>query len=709
MEKELPTYPSVSVFKIVGIASFWAKVFGYAAILCGIVEAAMFPFLTLILGQIFEVYFSPELDEIQDKTRVYTFYMVGVGVGSFLFGFFRINGLNQLSESIAKNMRKKYYDALLSQEVSYYDGEDTGRLVGHLGADVATVQQAMGKDLGDLILSLFSTIVSFSISFYRSWKMTLILVAVAPIMAISGCLVGDSVASVTSQGLSAFANASQKATETLSEVRTVKAFGMVKRSKADFDKEVDVVRKLGTKRARALALGSASSSLIVFASYAAAFYYGGVLVSSGEASAADVVVVLLAVLTAAGDLADLPSDIPQVLSAGGAAAPIFFLLKTSRPETGGGTQLDVVRGAIEFEDVSFVYPQRPDKTVLDGFSLRAGAAETTALVGPSGSGKSTTIQLLLRFYDPLNGSVKIDGRPLRQYDLEWLREQMAVVSQEPALFSGTITDNVMIGDPKASKADVESALRKANAWDFIKTFPKGLDTEVGEGGAQLSGGQKQRIAIARAVLKNPKILLLDEATSALDTESEGIVQEALERLMTGRTTIVIAHRLSTIRDADRIVVVEAGRVIESGKHADLIERNGAYTRLVLKQSLAQSNTETKPHLPNSPTPATRPEGGSVDDGPSAFRSKRTSRVMSVNTGGSSTPPSRSPNASGGLIAGSDTQLATPIGAPTVPSPPTPDASAEAELSLGVPPPVFRTTRGNGRRGSVNRDQKRPPT
>jgi len=250
---------------------------------------------------------------------------------------------------------------------------------------------------------------------------------------------------------------------------------------------------------------------------------------------------------------------------------------------GSGLTIPKIQGKINFKNVSFTYPSRQDALVLKKFKLEILPGQTIALVGPSGSGKSTIIQLIERFYDPEQGEVLLDDTNIREFDLKWYRRNIGLVSQEPILFSGTITENILFGKPEATYQEVEEAAKMANAYDFILAQPKGFSTKVGEKGTQLSGGQKQRVAIARAILKDPKILLLDEATSALDTESESLVQDALDKLMRGRTTIIIAHRLSTVRNADSICVMLKGKIVERGTHEQLLELNGVYASLVSKQ------------------------------------------------------------------------------------------------------------------------------
>jgi ATP-binding cassette subfamily B protein len=329
-------------------------------------------------------------------------------------------------------------------------------------------------------------------------------------------------------------------------------------------------------------MGGASAG--VYAAIAAVLGYGGVLVSRGDLSAGALTAFLVYTLLIAMSLGGLAEMWAEVMRGIGAGERVFALMARvpGMPLTGGERPARV-EGRISLDRVRFSYPTRPDAEVLKEISLEIAPGEVVALVGPSGSGKSTIAALLSRLYDPLAGEVRLDGRPLTALDPTWLRERVGVVPQEPVLFSATIEDNVRYGRPGASAAEVREACKAAHADGFVSGFPDGYATRVGERGQQLSGGQRQRIAIARAVLKDPRILLLDEATSALDAESEHLVKDALAKLMQGRTTIIIAHRLSTVASADRVVVVEDGRIVESGPHAKLVAQGGLYQRLVERQ------------------------------------------------------------------------------------------------------------------------------
>jgi ATP-binding cassette subfamily B protein len=332
-------------------------------------------------------------------------------------------------------------------------------------------------------------------------------------------------------------------------------------------------------------MGSAATA--GYTAVALVLWYGGRLVARGDLSAGGLTSFLVYTLVLAmslGALADLWADFMKAL---GAAERIFEIQdRVPRIPVQGGAQPARVDGRIAWEGVRFAYPGRREVPVLSGIDLSVAAGEVVALVGPSGAGKSTLAQLLSRFYDPDAGAIRLDGRDLRELDPRWLRRQVGVVSQEPILFSGTIADNVRYGRPGASDAEVEAAIHTANAREFVARFPEGTAALVGERGVQLSGGQKQRVAIARAVLKDPRVLVLDEATSALDAESEHLVQEALERLMKGRTTLIIAHRLSTVAGADRVVVLDGGRIVQLGSHHALMAEDGPYRRLVERQFVA---------------------------------------------------------------------------------------------------------------------------
>jgi len=385
----------------------------------------------------------------------------------------------------------------------------------------------------------------------------------------------------------ALAGAAEVADETISGVRTVRSF-----TKEDYESEryrggIFEAFLAMKKRSVTIAYFQGGLSFMGYGAVALVLWYGGRLVVAGSMSIGDLTSFILYTLIVAFSLSALGGVFSDFMSASGAADRVFELLdRVPSPgtEAGTGNQLDQVHGQVHFEDIHFAYPTRPDVAALTAINLEIKPGEVVALVGPSGSGKSTIASLIPRFYEPSQGRITLDGVPIVELDPNWLREQVGSVDQEPNLFSDSITKNIRYGRLDATEEEIHEAAHAANAAEFIEKFPEGYETEVGERGVRLSGGQKQRIAIARAVLKNPRILILDEATSALDAESEYLVKQALDRLMTGRTTLVIAHRLSTVRDADRVVVLDGGRIVESGPHAVLMQdQDGLYRKLVERQ------------------------------------------------------------------------------------------------------------------------------
>ncbi|MEI8256703.1 MAG: ATP-binding cassette domain-containing protein, partial [Deltaproteobacteria bacterium] len=385
----------------------------------------------------------------------------------------------------------------------------------------------------------------------------------------------------------ALADASQVAEESIAGIRTVRSFAAEAIERARYGRSVDASYSIARHRVISTGTFMGFATFLGYAAAAMVLWYGGRLVVAGRLTVGGLTSFLVYTIMVAFSLGSLSELWSDVMKAAGAAERVFALL--DQPPTmsaGGAVRVEQIEGAIAFEQVVFAYPTRPDAPVLHGLDVTITAGEVVALVGPSGAGKSTIASLLSRLYDPDAGRITLDGRDLRDYDPDWLRRRVGVVSQEPILFSSTIRENIRYGRPDATDAEIEDAARAANAHDFVTRFPRGYDTPVGERGVQLSGGQKQRVAIARAVLKNPRILVLDEATSALDAESEHLVQEALDRLMTGRTTLVIAHRLSTVVGADRVLVLDGGRLVQSGSHRGLMGEDGLYRRLVERQFVA---------------------------------------------------------------------------------------------------------------------------
>jgi ATP-binding cassette subfamily B (MDR/TAP) protein 1 len=468
------------------------------------------------------------------------------------------------------------------------------------------------------------------VGFINGWKMSLVMLSVVPLLAACGAFIMKVMASIGTIGQAAYADAGAIANEAVSGIKTVASFSGEDHEVKRYSSKLDKAMAVGVKRGFLNGLGLGLMMAIIFWTYALAMWYGGELVADGEYTGGKVLTVFFSVLMGAFALGQT-SPSQQALAKGQAAAAKLFETINRKPEIDGtsdeGKRIspEAFVGQIQLNNIHFHYPTRPDSKVLRGLNLSIREGQMIALVGPSGCGKSSIVSLIQRFYDPVEGEILVDDVNLKELNVKWWRQQLGLVSQEPVLFAGTIADNIRFGKPDATQEEIEAAAKSANAHNFIVTFPDQYNTYVGEKGAQLSGGQKQRIAIARAIIKNPKVLLLDEATSALDSESEKIVQEALDQVMKGRTTIVIAHRLSTIRDANVIAVIKEGQVAELGNHEELIARNGLYAELVAAQQRksedafkgldGDQNKEKKKKIKSAPSSPDQRRVKSIDGKP----------------------------------------------------------------------------------------------
>jgi ABC transporter fused permease/ATP-binding protein len=493
-------------------------------------------------------------------------------------------------ERIVARLREQVYRRILDQELAFFDAHRTGELISRLTSDTTVVQNAVSSNVSKALFSLAQALGALAFLTYTSARLTLLMLAVVPAMAFSAVTYGRRQRRLARDVQDALADATEVAEETIAGIRTVRAFAAEPAEGSRYARALG--KAMALARGRIIA-GGTFMTVASFSSYAAAalvFWYGGRLVLRDQISVGQLASFLMYTHILAFSLGGLGDLWTEFMRAIGAAERVFELIdrEPTIPFHGGETPARA-DGAVTLAGVCFSYPTRAQVTVLDEVDLRIEAGELVALVGPSGSGKSTVASLLLRFYDPLEGRVLLDGRDVRALDPRWLRAQVGTVAQEPVLFSTSVAENIRYGRPSASDAEVEVAARAANAHTFVSQFPQGYQTLVGERGVQLSGGQKQRVAIARAVLKNPRLLILDEATSALDSESEHAVREALERLMRGRTTLIIAHRLATVVGADRVVVLDRGRIVQSGPHARLVAEEGLYRRLMERQHFANES------------------------------------------------------------------------------------------------------------------------
>ena len=505
------------------------------------------------------------------------------------FNFLRTYSLGRVGESVVADLRKKVFGHLLDLDVPFFTSRQTGELVSRLTADVATVQSAVSQALAQVVNQGITLLGGLVLLFVLEPRLTLVMLAVVPPVVVAGAVFGRGLRRVSAEFQDRLAAASAAAEEAIGGVRVVKAFGAEDAERRRYAAGIDAAFEAALRRVRLRALFVPAVLLCAFAGLGVVLWYGGRLALAGQLSSGDLVAFLLLTMFVAGSLGTFTGLWAQLQEASGASKRVFELLD-ARPELPVDprpVRLGGVRGAVALEEVSFTYPGRATPA-LDRVSLAAEPGSVVAVVGPSGAGKSTLLSLLMRFADPDAGAVTLDGVDLRRLDPAELRSHLAYVPQETVLFSGTVADNLRLAKPDATDAELRAAAEAADAHEFISALPQGYDTPVGERGVRLSGGQRQRIAIARALLRDPRVLLLDEATSSLDGESEAAVQRALARLMAGRTTVVVAHRLATVANADRIYVLHDGRVVDVGAHGELMARGGLYRDLFATQAQAQA-------------------------------------------------------------------------------------------------------------------------
>ncbi len=544
------------------------------------------------LGLLYPAYFGEVIDAaFKDKNvdalTEHSLTLVAIFAIQAVFVFFRHYMVSWVGERVVADMRVQLYRHLVTLSQTYFHKRRTGELLSRLAEDVGKIHGTVSSDVSMAARNFLSLVGGIGILLYTNLQLTLVMLAVVPPLALATVYFGRKIRQLARKAQDELAEANAELQEGIAGIETVQAF-----TREDHEVEryrVSIARSfdLFIERVLAGAWFMSTSSFLAFSAIAGIFFLGGRMVATDAISPGDLTEFMLYTMMVAAAVGAMAGIWARLQAALGATARIFEILDTRSDLVEPDSPADVgaIEGHVAFDAVGFSYGDR-DASVLTDVSLAIDPGQTCALVGGSGSGKTTLARLLQRMYDPDDGRVTLDGIDVREFALADLRGSMAVVSQEPILFSGSIRDNIRYGNLEASDAAVERAAALANAHDFISEFPEGYDTKVGERGVQLSGGQRQRVSIARAILRDPKVLILDEATSALDAKSEGLVQDALEKLQAGRTTLVIAHRLSTIRDADRIVVLDKGRIVEAGTHQALMERKGAYSELVARQAEA---------------------------------------------------------------------------------------------------------------------------
>ncbi|KAI9333111.1 P-loop containing nucleoside triphosphate hydrolase protein [Obelidium mucronatum] len=574
---------------------------------CACLTGLSQPVMSLVFGDIMQTLVSYPFTKDDNALRTDVVkgvvYLTIIGVVVGLSAWAQMALWIWSGERQAKKIREEYLEAVLRQDMAFFDRTQTGEITTRMTGDIVVIQEGISDKVAMVFQSLSAFLAGFIIAFAKGWRLALVLSCAFPLLGGAATLMGKSLAARKSGGADAYAEAGAIAQEVLSSLRTVTSFGGQKRELARYSEKLKRAEWMGIRGAVANGLATGVAFMIIFATYSLGFWYGGQLIPEHMTSG-QVVTVFFSIIIGAFSLGLLGPSLASISAATGVAGKIFETIdrvSPINPFSTEGLKPDVCTGEVVFDNVSFHYPQRTDVPILKSFSLRVPAGKTVALVGASGSGKSTIVKLLERYYDSVSGTITVDGVNVRDLNVQWLRKQIGIVSQEPVLFDRTVRENLLIGmqedhpESHFSKgvldAKIENACRVANAWDFIQALPNGLDTSVGEAGGMMSGGQKQRIAIARSIMREPKVLLLDEATSALDTASERVVQAALDSAAENRTTIVIAHRLSTIRNADLIVVMGAGEIIEQGTHNELLAKNGAYANLVSAQALREAEEE----------------------------------------------------------------------------------------------------------------------
>ncbi|KAL7835875.1 hypothetical protein SRHO_G00282220 [Serrasalmus rhombeus] len=611
-DAKIPMVGPIEIFRYADAVDIFLMVIGT---IMSVANGAVLPAMVIVFGDMTDSFVQNEISNNinitlnpnltwpfsnetlgEQMTRHAIYYSIMGGIVLFA-AYMQVAFWTLAAGRQVKRLRRMFFHAIIKQDIGWFDVNETGQLNTRLTDDIYKINEGIGDKMGMCIQSFTTFFTGFIVGFAKGWKLTLVILSISPLLGLSAAVIAKVMTTFTSKEQTAYAKAGAVAEEVLSAIRTVFAFGGQKKEIQRYHKNLENAKNVGIKKAVTVNIVVGFTYFMIYVSYALAFWYGSTLILDKEYTTGMLLTVFFAVIIGAFGLGQTSPNVQAFSSARGAAHKVFSIID-HHPSidsfSDAGHKPDAVKGDIEFKNIHFSYPSRQDVKVLDGMNLKISSGQTIALVGSSGCGKSTTVQLLQRFYDPQEGIVGIDGHDIRSLNVRCLRELIGVVSQEPVLFATTIAENIRYGREDVTQEEIEQATREANAYDFIMKLPDKFETLVGDRGTQMSGGQKQRIAIARALVRNPKILLLDEATSALDTESEAIVQAALDKVRLGRTTIIVAHRLSTIRNADIIAGFQNGKIVELGTHDHLMGMKGVYHSLVTMQTFNSSEaTENK--------------------------------------------------------------------------------------------------------------------
>ncbi|THD21648.1 Multidrug resistance protein 2 [Fasciola hepatica] len=602
-ERFKPEYPPVSLiglFRYADSKDITSMVIGI--ILSAAVGIAS-PLNTYFFRDQINKLLSPNFKESDAHPILVQFACLGAAT---LVAAFTASALLDLSSKRQlQRIRLKYFKAVLKQDIPWSDQRSAGELISNLSDCIDTIELGIGKKVGDFFQNLSGFLSGIIIALYIGWKLTLVACCTLPVVAAVFTSFAFVMKFFTKKELLAYAKASSISGEVLTAIRTIVAFGGEQKEIERYSKELHKAEKVGIQKSIAVGGVTGCIGLSIYCAAALIFWYGFKLIDEDNYDAGSVILVFVNVVLGSIFLGNALPTMRYFLSAKIAAQTIYGTIERVPPidKDADGLIMDNFQGNIQFENVSFVYPTRPEVKILQNFNLTLKSGQTVALVGPSGSGKSTIIHMLQRFYDPEIGNILIEGENIRELNLKAYRAQIGCVQQEPILFEGTIAENIRMGKLDATEEEIKEAAKEANAHEFISKLPDGYNTLVAERGGGMSGGQKQRIAIARALIRKPKLLLLDEATSALDTRSEREVQEALEKASEGRTVVVVAHRLTTVRNADLIMVLEKGYIRESGTHDQLVALDGLYATMLKNQKKSETEDEHEDEFDDQFKPA----------------------------------------------------------------------------------------------------------